>query len=157
MMGMKLKRYLENSPIFALNASYEAVIPRLNRQLRSKNLNLLQGLVLTAILFEDQAEVTPSGLATTFRTSRGNMSHIISALEASGYVSRSVSKTDARSFQLELRAEGKRQALVLVKFFNQLQDFFESKLGVTNCEKLVQALNQLALANSEFITKTGKL
>jgi len=141
---MKIKKYLEQSPIFTLNAVYENVIPKLNKRMKADQLNLLQGLVLTSLVFEDKIEVNPSNLAEVFKTSRANMSHILSELEYRGYVKRVVNEKDARGFKIELKADGKKKALSLIKFFDQLQDSFEKKLGVQNCQKTVTGLNEIS-------------
>lgn len=140
---MRIQKYLQQSPVFALNSAYEAVIPKLNRRLKSENLNLLQGLVLTALLFEERGDVTPSQLADVFQTSRANMSHILSDLEYRAYVKRVVNKKDARGFHIELKAEGRKKALSLIKFFDRLQDLFEKTLGVQPTQKSVDALQAL--------------
>ncbi len=140
---MKIKKYLEQSPIFAINAAYHAVIPKINARLSAERLNLLQGLVLTAILFEDDGEVAPSQLAAIFQSSRGNISHILSDLEYKGYVKRIVNNQDARGFKIELKADGRRKALSLIKFFDQIQDAFEKELGSQNCQKTVNGIYSL--------------
>ncbi len=140
---MKIKKYLQQSPVFALNSAYEAVIPALNKQLRKEKLNLLQGLVLTALFFEDNSDVNPSQLADIFQTSRGNMSHILSALEYLGFVKRVVNEKDARGFKIELKPDGRKKALTLIKFFDRLQNQFEKQLGVNDCEKIVAGIHLL--------------
>ncbi len=141
---MKIKKYLHQSPLFALNVSYEAIIPKLNKQMKLNNLNFLQGLVLTALFFEERTDVTPSQLAEIFQTSRGNMSHILSELEYRGYVKRVVSTVDARQFKIELKAEGKKKAMALIKFYDQIQDLFEKELGVKGCKDTVEGIHTLS-------------
>ncbi|OQW53664.1 MAG: hypothetical protein A4S09_07100 [Proteobacteria bacterium SG_bin7] len=145
---MKIKKYLEQSPIFAINTAYNTIIPKVNRRLNKENINLLQGLVLTAILFEENGEVVPSRLAEIFQSTRGNISHVISDLEYKGFVKRIVSSQDARSFKIELKADGKRKALLLIKFFDQIQEIFEKELGVQNCQKTVNGIHSLIAAAS---------
>jgi DNA-binding MarR family transcriptional regulator len=147
---MKIKKYLEQSPIFALNTVYENVIPKINKTLKAEQLNLLQGLVLTSLLFESEKDVNPSHLAEVFQTSRGNMSHIISDLEYRGYVKRVVNPKDARGFKIELKAEGKKKALSLIKFFDRLQDVFEKKMGAQNCQKAVNGLFEISKVYLSF-------
>lgn len=148
---MKIKKYLQQSPIFALNTAYESVIPKLNKQMKSDQLNLLQGLVLTALLFEERSDINPSYLALIFQTSRGNMSHILSDLEYRGYVKRVVSDKDARGFNIELKTEGKKKALTLIKFYDRLQNLFEKNLGLNNCQKTVDGLHMISEVFSKFI------
>lgn len=140
---MKIKRYLDQSPLFAINLAYENIVTSVNKTLKSQDLNLLQGLVLTALLFEDRGDLTPSQLAETFQTSRGNMSHIISHLEYKGWVKRSVNPDDARQFRIELKPEGKKKALSLIKFYDKIQSEFEDSLGQSACLKSIETLNRL--------------
>ena len=51
-----------------LKILYESVITDLNRKLKSEGVNLMQGLVLTALLFEDSETTTPSQIAEIFQT-----------------------------------------------------------------------------------------
>jgi DNA-binding MarR family transcriptional regulator len=141
---MKIAKYLQQSPVFAINAAYEAQIPRINRQLKEDGLNLLQGLVLTALFFEEKNDVGPSQLAEVFRTSRGNMSHILSHLESCGYLRRALHEGDARRFRIELKSEGRRKALGLIRFYDRLQNQFEKKLGESFCQKTVAGIHSIA-------------
>ena len=147
---MKIKKYLKESPIFALNSAYESIIPKLNKQLKAEQLNLLQGLVLTALFFEEKAEVNPSQLAEIFQTSRGNMSHILSALEYQGYIKRHVHRQDARHFNIELKTEGRKKALSLIKFFDRLQDLFEKSIGVSSCQKATETIHLMASVSKDL-------
>ena len=140
---MKIQKYLEQSPVFSLNAAYEAVVPSLNRKLKSEDLNLLQGLVLTALFFEDRKDITPSQLAELFQTSRANMSHILSHLEYKGWVRRVVREKDARQFHIELRPDGRKKATSLIRFYDRLQSSFEKELGTSGCQRLVDGLKAL--------------
>jgi DNA-binding MarR family transcriptional regulator len=143
---MKIKKYLEQSPVFAINAAYEAMIPQINKKLKKDDLNLLQGLVLTALFFEDRKDITPSQLADLFETSRGNMSHILSHLEYKGWIRRVVNGKDARQFQIELKAEGRKKAVSLIRFYDRLQSLFEKELGVAVCQKVVDGMKAMASA-----------
>lgn len=137
---MKIQKYLSQSPIFALNAAYEAIIPKINRELKNEKLNLLQGLVLTALFFEGKDDISPSQLAQIFQTSRGNMSHILSDLECRGFVKRVVSETDARQFKIILKTEGRKQAMALIRYYDRIQGLFEKELGAVHCQKAVDGL-----------------
>ncbi len=140
---MKIRNYLNESPLVALNGVYEAVITDLNRQLRKEGVNLMQGLILTALLFEDSETVTPSQLAEVFQTSRANVSHMVSHLEANGWVKRAVNKEDARKFHLLLKPEGKKVALRLIKFYDSIQNKIEKQMGESRSRKLVDGLHEL--------------
>lgn len=140
---MKISKYIEQSPIFAINTAYEMIIPNLNKKLKKEGVNLLQGLVMTALFFEDDQKVTPSRLADLFKTTRGNMSHIISHLEYKGWVKRVLNPKDARQFHIELKPEGKRKTLTLIKLYDQIQNLFEKQLGVSDCQKMTSNIHKL--------------
>lgn len=151
---MKIKKYLNQSPLFAINSSFELIVPKINKKLKSENLNLLQGLVLTALFFEEKNDVTPSILADVFKTSRSNISHIVSELEYQGLVKRVVSPTDARQFRIELKSEGRKKAIYLIKFFDRIQDILELKMGSSFCKKTVDGIFQVESIMSEFLILT---
>lgn len=139
---MRIANYLNQSPAFAINMAYESLVPEINRQLKFESVNLLQGLVLTALFFETKNEVTPSQLAELLRTTRGNISHILSFLESKSWIKRSIDPKDSRRFHLELKPEGKKKALALIKVFDQIQNRFEEKLGVASCQRMVSSILQ---------------
>lgn len=149
---MKISKYIEQSPIFAINTAYEMIIPNLNKKLKKEGVNLLQGLVMTALFFEEAQNVTPSRLAELFKTTRGNMSHIISHLEYKGWVKRILNPKDARQFYIELRPEGRRKTLSLIKIYDQIQNLFEKQLGIQDCQKMTSNIYKLisTYKNSSF-------
>lgn len=137
---MKIEKYLKASPYFVLNAVSERVNARLAEVFKSEGLSFMQGLVLTALFFEDGRSIKPSELAEILRTTRGNISHCISRLEEKGFTKRTVDTDDARAFQIGLRADGRRKALELIKLFNRLQDEAEKKVGEGACRMLIELL-----------------
>ncbi len=147
---MKITKYLDASPVFALNSAYETIVSDINRTLKSEDSNLLQGLVLTALFFEDKDSITPSQLAKVFHTSRGNISHIVSHLEYKGWVKRMVSPKDARQFQIILKPEGRKKALKLVKYYDKIQDLFENHLGINHCKQTSENITKLKEAYLTF-------
>jgi len=148
---MKITKYLNASPVFALNSAYEAIVTDINRTLKTEDSNLLQGLVLTALFFEDKDSITPSQLAKVFHTSRGNISHIVSHLEYKGWVKRVVSPKDARQFQIMLKPEGRKQALKLMKYYDKIQELFENQLGIAHCKQTSENIVKLKEAYLKII------
>jgi DNA-binding MarR family transcriptional regulator len=112
--------------------------------LKAEGVNLMQGLLLTALLFEDSETTTPSQIAAIFQTSRANVSHMVSHLEARGWVKRTVNKNDARQFHLTLKPEGRKLALRLVKFYDQVQNRIEETMGAVRSRRLVEGLFELS-------------
>lgn len=143
---MKIENYLRESPVFAINVIHERIVTRVNQRLREEKVNFLQGLILTALVFEEGENVSPSALADVFETSRANISHAISDLEYKGLVQRALNPRDARQFFIGLKPEGRKVAYRLIKFYDRLQEAFETKLGAGQCRKTVESLRTLAEA-----------
>lgn len=106
-------------------------------------LGFTEGLVLAATFFEAPRPVRPSQLAQAFGTTRGNVSHAISSLEAKGLVQRRIDPSDARGYLLALKPAGKKCALRVIAAFDAMQRTFEHKVGRTalvNALEVIRAL-----------------
>ena len=107
------------------------------------NLGFTEGLVLAAIFFEAPRPIKPSHLAETFDTTRGNVSHAVSSLEAKGFVQRKVDPSDARGYLLALKPSGKKCAMRVIAAFDKMQQGFEQEVGrtaLTNALEVIRAL-----------------
>jgi DNA-binding MarR family transcriptional regulator len=94
---MRIEPFLRQSPIFQASRIARRMEASLNLVLRDEEVTFFESLVLAAIFFEKKAGVKPSYLAETFQTTRGNVSHCISSLEAKGLVRRRIDSEDARA------------------------------------------------------------
>jgi DNA-binding MarR family transcriptional regulator len=112
----------------------------LNSILRQEGLTFFESLMIAAIFFEKRGGTKPSELAETFQTTRGNVSHCISSLEAKGLVRRRIDPEDARAFQLVLLPVGKRRAARVVGILDQMQARFEEAVGVAKLAAMVKEL-----------------
>lgn len=113
------------------------------RALKDDELGFLEGLVLAALFFEAPNLVKPSQLAETFGTTRGNISHCISSLEAKGLLQRKIDPNDARAYQLTLKTQGKKCALRVIAAFDKLQKEFESEIGKSALAEMLKSLRKL--------------
>ncbi len=107
------------------------------------DLGFMEGLVLAAIFFEAPRPIKPSHLADTFATTRGNVSHAISSLEAKGLLQRKIDPSDARGYLLALKPSGKKCALRVIAAFDRMQRGFEREVGaaaLANALKVIRAL-----------------
>lgn len=107
------------------------------------DLGFMEGLVLAGIFFEAPRPIKPSHLAATFATTRGNISHAISSLEARGLLQRKIDPSDARGYLLALKPPGKKCALRVIAAFDKMQREFEREVGATalaNALKVIRAL-----------------
>ncbi|MFZ1087488.1 MAG: MarR family transcriptional regulator [Terracidiphilus sp.] len=109
------------------------------------NLGFLEGLVLAALFFEAEKAVKPSQLAETFCTTRGNISHCVSSLEAKGLLLRKTDPSDARAYQLTLKPLGKKCAVRVIGAFDKLQREFELEIGKPSLGEMLKSLRKLEI------------
>jgi DNA-binding MarR family transcriptional regulator len=140
---MRIGRFLEESPLFAITKAARVLEASLNRALRGEDLTFLQGLVLVAVFFEDPVMVSPSQLAGSFSTTRGNMSHCLSSLEARGLVKRQIDREDARVFRISIRPDGKKRAMRLIRTFDGLQNRLEREIGARNVRQTLANIRRI--------------
>ncbi len=140
---MRIDAFLHESPMFAVSRAarrFEAVTAR---ALAGDRLSFFEGLTLAALFFEAPRAVKPSQLAEAFATTRGNVSHCISSLEAKGLLQRKIDPEDARAFLLALKPQGKRTALRVIGAFDKMQKEFESEIGKTALAEMLKAIGRL--------------
>ena len=137
---MRIESFLKQSPIFQISRIARKVDASLNAILREEELTFFESLILTAVFFEKKGATQPSCLAETFQTTRGNVSHCISSLEAKGLVQRRINPEDARAFQLVLLPLGRKRAARVVGILDRMQRHFEETLGVTKLEMMLEKM-----------------
>ncbi|HVJ05247.1 MAG TPA: MarR family transcriptional regulator [Candidatus Saccharimonadales bacterium] len=140
---MRIDAFLHASPMFTINRAARRFDSLANRALASDGLNFLEGLMLAAIFFDEPLLAKPSQLAETFGTTRGNVSHCISSLEAKGFLQREIDPADARSYLLDLKPQGKRCALRVIRTFDKLQAEFENEIGKAKLSDALQTIRKL--------------
>jgi DNA-binding MarR family transcriptional regulator len=137
---VRIEAFLRQSPIVQTSRIARRMEASLNFVLRGEGLTFFEALVLAAIFFEKKGSIQPSHLAETFQTTRGNISHCISSLEAKGLVRRKIDSEDARALQLVLHPAGRRRAVRVVGIFDQMQRHFEEKAGVKELEAMMRQM-----------------
>jgi DNA-binding MarR family transcriptional regulator len=140
---MRIDAFLNESPMFAVNRAARRFESLAAQVFAADNLNFLEGLVLAALFFEAERTVKPSGLAETFATTRGNVSHCVSSLEAKGLLQRKIDPEDARAYQLTLKPLGKKCAVRVIGAFDKLQREFEQEIGKTALVEMLKVLRKL--------------
>lgn len=113
------------------------------RALAEDDLGFLEALVLAALFFEAPRLIKPSQLAETFATTRGNLSHCVSSLEAKGLLLRKIDPEDARAYLLALKPQGKRCALRVIASLDRMQKEFESEIGKTALAETIKSIRRL--------------
>ncbi|MCU1321157.1 MAG: regulatory protein MarR [Acidobacteriaceae bacterium] len=111
--------------------------------LKGEELSVFEAMVLASIFFEKHGEIKPSEIAVAFQTTRGNVSHCISSLEAKGLVKRRIDPDDARGVQLLLKPLGRRRAGRVVGILDRIQRQLEETIGVANLEAMLKRLSQV--------------
>ncbi len=140
---MRIDAFLQQSPMFAVSRAARQLEALAGRALAADHLSFIEGLTLAALFFESPRPVKPSHLAETFATTRGNVSHCISSLEARGLLLRRIDPEDARAYQLALRPQGRRVALRVIAELDKLQKAFENEVGKTGLGGMLKALREL--------------
>jgi DNA-binding MarR family transcriptional regulator len=140
---MRIDAFLNESPMFAVSRAARRFEALAGRTLADDDLSFLEGLALAALFFEAPKPVKPSHLAETFGTTRGNVSHCISSLEAKGLLQRKIDAEDARAYQLMLRPQGRRCALRVIGALDKLQKEFEGEIGKSALAEMLKAIRKL--------------
>lgn len=140
---MRIDAFLQQSPMFAVSRAARRFTAQAAEILAADDLNLMEGLVLAAIFFEEPQPIKPSALAETFETTRGNISHCVSSLEARGLVQRKIDPEDARAFRLGLKPQGRRCALRVIGAFDRLQRRYEEEIGKSKLSEALAVLRRL--------------
>jgi DNA-binding MarR family transcriptional regulator len=140
---MRIESFLQQSPIFQASRIARRMEASLNLVLEGEGLTFFESLVLAAIFFEKKGGVKPSYLAEAFQTTRGNVSHCISSLEAKGLVQRRIDGEDARALQLVLQTAGRKRAVRVVGILDRMQRHFEERIGAAKLEAMLGQLHSV--------------
>jgi DNA-binding MarR family transcriptional regulator len=140
---MRIDAFLNESPMFIVNRAARRLDALAVQVLAPDDLNFLEGLILAAIFFDEPELAKPSQLAETFGTTRGNVSHCISSLEAKGFLQRTIDPDDARSYLLALKPQGKKCAIRVIRAFDRLQTRFEHEIGKNLLAETLKTIRRL--------------
>jgi DNA-binding MarR family transcriptional regulator len=135
--AVRIESFLKQSPVFQISRSARKMGASLNLILQAEELTAVESLLLAAIFLEKKNEINPSRLAETFETTRGNVSHCLSSLEAKGLVQRRIDPEDARAFRLALLPRGRRQAARVAGILDRMQRHFEESVGAKELQAML--------------------
>jgi DNA-binding MarR family transcriptional regulator len=141
---MRIETFLKQSPMFCISLTARRFDAMTTRLLEADGLNFLEALILSTLFFESPAAVKPSQLAETFGTTRGNVSHCISSLEAKGLVQRKIDPSDARAYHLTLKPQGKKTAVRVIGALDKVQRDFENEVGKDALQSALRVIRSLA-------------
>jgi len=139
---MRIESFLQQSPAFQASRIARRMETSLNLLLKQEGLTFGEALTLAAIFLEKK-RVSPSELARTFETTRGNVSHAVSSLEAKRLVRRRINAEDARGFLLELEPAGRRRAARVAAILDRIQASMEKEMGSPGLSSMLLQLTQL--------------
>jgi DNA-binding MarR family transcriptional regulator len=137
---MRIESFLQQSPIFQTSRIARRMESSLNAALKQEGLTFSESLTLAAIFLEKK-RVRPSELARTFETTRGNVSHTVSSLEAKRLVRRRIDPDDARGFLLELEPAGRRRAARVAGILDHMQSGIEREIGTAKLESMLRQMD----------------
>ena len=140
---MRIEAFLRQSPIVQAGRIARSMEASLNRVLKDEQVTAFEALVLAALFFEPHGAIKPSALAEAFETTRSNVSHCVSSLEAKGLVQRKIDPEDARAVQLVLRTQGKRRAARVVGIMDQMQRQLEGEIEAPKLEGMIQQMSEV--------------
>ena len=140
---MRIETFLKESPMFCIALTARRFDALTTRLLEADDLNFLEALILATLFFESPTAVKPSHLAETFGTTRGNVSHCISSLEAKNLVQRKIDPEDARAYHLTLKPQGRKTAVRVIGALDKLQRAFEHKVGKEALQSALRVLGSL--------------
>jgi DNA-binding MarR family transcriptional regulator len=141
---MRIETFLKESPMFCIALTARRFDALTTRLLEADDLNFLEALILATLFFESPAAVKPSQLAETFGTTRGNVSHCISSLEAKSLVQRKIDPQDARAYHLTLKPQGRKTAVRVIGALDKVQRAFEHKVGKDALQSALRVIRSLA-------------
>src|SRR5579862_1029046 len=140
---MRIDAFLRESPMFAVHRAARRFEALAAEVLRDDGLSFLEGLTLAAVFFEAPKTIKPSQLAEAFGTTRGNVSHCVSSLEAKGLLQRRIDPADARAYQLALKPLGKKCAMRVIAALDKLQREFEAEIGKAALGEMLRMLRRV--------------
>lgn len=153
---MRIKAFLDHSPMFCISSTARRFDVLAARLLKADDLSFFEALVLAALFFESATTVKPSQLAEVFGTTRGNVSHCVSSLEAKGLVRRRIDPADARAYHLALRPGGKRAAMRVIGALDKLQREFEAEVGKEALQSTLRVVRSLGEMGSGRTQRRAK-
>lgn len=139
---MRIESFLQQSPVFQVSRMARRTESSLNALLKQEGLTFSESLILAAIFLEKK-RVRPSELARTFETTRGNVSHSVSSLEAKRLVKRRIDPEDARGFLLELEPAGKKRAARVAAILDRIQTQMEKDLGAPRLQTMLRQMAEV--------------
>ncbi|MEM7645605.1 MAG: helix-turn-helix domain-containing protein, partial [Pseudomonadota bacterium] len=126
---MKFQEFMNKSHLMALYQDYNQHFLPLLGELKKRDLNLHQALILFSIFFENQLEISPKLIEKTLGIPKDRISQALASLEKKQLIQRELGKEDRRLRILKLSNHGKKTCSELVALFDRFESLYETFLG----------------------------
>lgn len=136
MKQLKINEFFSQSPLLATIITGINLQKKINAELSKYDLNLFSSMIVVAIFFEREKTIRPSYLYDLLPLTKGNVSHMTSALEEKKLIQRYMSANDLRGFDFKLTQKGEKLALNLIRFFNDKEDQIDRKISRNEMKKI---------------------
>lgn len=124
---MKIKSYLENSPVFRIIDTASKLETQVNEDLSSLGLSYFQALILISIFVEEDV-VYSKDLLAYFPLTKGSVSQTISILESKKFIRRAAGE-NKRLVKLITTEKGSKLALQLISVLETNEQMVERKFS----------------------------
>ena len=105
---MKFQEFMKKSHLMSLHHSYKQFWTPLIQDLRKKDFNLNDTLILLALFFETSKEVSPSQLERNLGIPKDQISQSLQRLEKKSLIDRRLAIKDRRGRFVRLPKQGRR-------------------------------------------------
>ncbi len=143
MKKLKIEKFFNESTTMSVITHGLRLQKDLNSALIDYNLNLNQALILLAIFFESTKSVRSTELIPLIPTTKSNISHCTSSLEAQKLITRKSIDGDLRGFEFHLSHKGHKLCLNLVKFFDDIENKCDQKFSASQRKELIEMVRKV--------------
>ena len=131
--------------------AYRQLIDGLHERLRERGWTDVRESYGFVLLATRGAPTTTTDLAALLGVSKQATSKLLDAMEASGYVMRSVDPDDARVKVVELAPRGHQLLAVVEQVYAELEGEWASTIGAAGIEQIRGDLTEVLLANNDGV------
>lgn len=137
MKKLKIEKFFKESATISLITNGLRLQKELNTTLSDFGLNLNQSLIMLSIFFEPEKTIRSLELVNLIPTTKGNISHCTSFLEAQKLITRNTVENDLRGFEFSLTVKGHKTCLSLIKFFDEVERGCVKKFSATKLKEFI--------------------
>ena len=106
---------------------YHSHFKSLQSNLKTKDFNLNEALVLLALFFENSGQATPGELAQCLHLKKDQISHSLRSLESQDLIQKKLAPSDGRKNLIQITSMGKKKGADLIKIFDAAETNYENQ------------------------------